>query len=160
MPTRSCSALDAAERAPDKPRPEDTAAFAAVSPEGETDLAEEEPPYEEWEPERRRRWRWIVVALLAAGVAALVAFALTRPSHVAIPDVIGQDVAAATQLLDRKGFDVDDQGRSQRSPDEPGGRAGPDSNRPRGRQGGGGLDRDPQRELGPADRGRPRGRLG
>ena len=28
-------ALDAAERAPDQPRPEDTAAFAAVSPEGE-----------------------------------------------------------------------------------------------------------------------------
>jgi eukaryotic-like serine/threonine-protein kinase len=99
-------ALDAAERAPDKPRPEDTAAFAAVSPEGETDLPEEEPPYEEWQPERRRRWRWFVVALLAAGVAALVAFALTRPSHVAIPDVIGRDVDAATQLLDSRGFDV------------------------------------------------------
>jgi eukaryotic-like serine/threonine-protein kinase len=99
-------ALEAAERAPDKPRPEDTAAFAAVSPEGETRLAEEEPPYEEWEPERRRRWRWFVIALLAAGVAALVAFALTRPSHVAIPDVIGQDVDAATRLLDSKGFDV------------------------------------------------------
>jgi eukaryotic-like serine/threonine-protein kinase len=99
-------ALDAAERAPDQPRAEDTAAFAAVSPEGETDLAKEEPPYEEWEPERRRRWRWFVVAVLAAGVAALVAFALTRPSDVAIPDVIGQDVDAATQLLDSKGFDV------------------------------------------------------
>jgi eukaryotic-like serine/threonine-protein kinase len=84
----------------------DTAAFAAVSPEGETDLAEEEPPYEAWGPERRRRWRWFVVALLAAGVAALVAFALTRPSPVAIPDVIGQDADAATQLLDSKGFDV------------------------------------------------------
>src|SRR5690349_7041462 len=34
-------ALDAAERAPYRPRPQDTAAFAAVSPEGETDLGDE-----------------------------------------------------------------------------------------------------------------------
>jgi beta-lactam-binding protein with PASTA domain/predicted Ser/Thr protein kinase len=98
-------ALDAAERAPDTPRPQDTAAYAAVSPEGETDVPGEEP-YEEWGPERRRRWRWFALALLAAGVAALVAFALTRPSHVAVPDVIGQNVDAATQILDGKGFDV------------------------------------------------------
>jgi serine/threonine-protein kinase len=99
-------ALDAAERAPDQPRPEDTAAFAAVSPEGETAPPAEEPPYEAWEPERRRRWRWFVLALLAAGVVALVAFALSRPSHVAIPDVIGQNVDVATQALDNKGFEV------------------------------------------------------
>jgi beta-lactam-binding protein with PASTA domain/predicted Ser/Thr protein kinase len=99
-------ALDAAERAPDQPRPEDTAAFAAVSPEGETAPPAEEPPYEEWKPERRRRWRWFALALLAAGVVALVAFALSRPSQVAIPDVIGQNVAVATQALDNKGFEV------------------------------------------------------
>jgi eukaryotic-like serine/threonine-protein kinase len=98
-------ALDAAERAPDTPRPQDTAAYAAVSPEGETDIPGEEVPYDE-EPERRRRWRWFALALLAAGVAALVAFALTRPSHLAIPDVIGQNVDTATQVLDGKGFDV------------------------------------------------------
>jgi beta-lactam-binding protein with PASTA domain/predicted Ser/Thr protein kinase len=100
-------ALDAAEAAPDRPRPEDTAAFAAVSPEGETDLAEDRVVYEEWdEPERRRRWRWFALAILAAGVAALVAFALTRPTHVAVPDVIGQNVDAASAVLDSKGFDV------------------------------------------------------
>jgi serine/threonine-protein kinase len=102
-------ALDAAEKAPDTPRAQDTAAYAAVSPEGETDLGQEEPydEEEEWERQRRRRiWRWIIVAVLAAGVAALVAFALTRPSHVSVPDVIGQDVDAATQVLDSKGFDV------------------------------------------------------
>jgi beta-lactam-binding protein with PASTA domain/predicted Ser/Thr protein kinase len=99
-------ALDAAERAPDQPRPQDTAAFAAVSPEGETDLPGEEQEYEEYEPERRRRWRWIVVALLACAVAALVAYALTRPSHVAIPDVIGQNADQASQVLDSKGFQV------------------------------------------------------
>src|SRR3954469_7376650 len=101
-------ALDAAERAPDPPRPQDTAAYAAVSPEGEADVpGGQAVVYEEWEErEDRRRWRWIVLALLAAGVAALVAFALTRPSHVAIPDVIGQNVDAASAVLDSKGFDV------------------------------------------------------
>jgi len=102
-------ALDAAEKAPDTPRRQDTAAFAAVTPEGVAEVAPEEAPYEEDEEERdrrRRRWRWIILALLAAAVAGLVAFALTRPSHVSVPDVIGQDVDAATQILDSKGFDV------------------------------------------------------
>ena len=96
-------ALDAAERAPDKPRAQDTAAYAAVSPEGETDLGEEE--YEEWEiSDRRRRWRWIVIALLVAAVAGLVAYALTRPSQVAVPDVIGKDASEAEKLLDDQGL--------------------------------------------------------
>jgi serine/threonine-protein kinase len=103
-------ALEAAERAPDTPRAQDTAAYAAVTPEGEATVPAEEELYEEeeeWERDRRRRrWRWIALALLAAGVAALVAFALTRPSHVSVPDVIGQDVDAASQILDSKGFDV------------------------------------------------------
>jgi serine/threonine-protein kinase len=98
--------LAAAERAPDKPRPEDTAAFAAVSPEGETDIPDEEEEYEEYIASRRRRWRWLVVALLACGVAALVAYALTRPSHVGIPDVIGKTSDQASQVLDSAGFKV------------------------------------------------------
>jgi eukaryotic-like serine/threonine-protein kinase len=98
-------ALDAAERAPDAPRAEDTAAYAAVSPSGETELPVEEGYYEE-EVGRRRRWRWFVLALLVAGVAALVAYALTRPSHVAVPDVIGQNVDQATRILNDKGFEV------------------------------------------------------
>ncbi|MFL5907810.1 MAG: Stk1 family PASTA domain-containing Ser/Thr kinase [Solirubrobacterales bacterium] len=99
-------ALDAAERAPESPRPQDTAAYAAVSPEGEADIPGDEVVYEEWEPERRRRWRWFAIALLAAGVAGLVAYALTRPSSLAVPDVIGQSVDQATQVLDGKGFEV------------------------------------------------------
>jgi eukaryotic-like serine/threonine-protein kinase len=100
-------ALDAAERAPERPRPEDTAAFAAVSPEGEADLGEEE--YEDWrsDDERRRRRRWFIIALLAALVAALVAFALTRPSDVAIPDVIGKDVEVAKEILEDQGLEWD-----------------------------------------------------
>jgi len=100
-------ALDAAEKAPDKPRPEDTAAFAAVSPEGETDIPDDEDEdYDEYEPDRRRRWRWFVIALLACGVAALVAYALTRPSSVGIPDVIGKSSDQASQILDSAGFKV------------------------------------------------------
>jgi eukaryotic-like serine/threonine-protein kinase len=99
-------ALDAAERAPDTPRAQDTAAYAAVSPEGETDIPGEEDGHEDYEPKRRRRWRWFVLALLVAGVAALVAYALTRPTHQAVPDVIGQNVDQASQVLDSKGFDV------------------------------------------------------
>jgi beta-lactam-binding protein with PASTA domain/predicted Ser/Thr protein kinase len=100
-------ALDAAEKAPDTPGPQDTAAYAAVSPEGETDLpVVEEEEYEEYDADRRRRWRWIVIALLACGVAALVAYALTRPQQVAIPDVIGKTSDQANQILDSKGFKV------------------------------------------------------
>jgi eukaryotic-like serine/threonine-protein kinase len=99
-------ALDAAEKAPDTPRPQDTAAYAAVTPEGVADIPGEEVVEEEWVERRRTPWRWIIIALLAAAVAGLVAFALTRPSHVSVPDVIGQDVDAATQVLDGKGFEV------------------------------------------------------
>jgi eukaryotic-like serine/threonine-protein kinase len=100
-------ALDAAERAPDRPRPEDTAAFAAVSPEGEhTDLRE--PEYAEVDEEDGRRLRrWFALALLVAAVAGLVAWALTRPETVVVPNVISQEVGTATQLLEGKGFDVD-----------------------------------------------------
>jgi serine/threonine protein kinase len=102
-------ALDAAEKAPDKPRPEDTAAFAAVSPEGETDIPDEEEDYDfdDYDYDRRRRRRrWIVIAVLACGVAALVAYALTRPSQVGIPDVIGKTSGQASQILDGAGFKV------------------------------------------------------
>jgi eukaryotic-like serine/threonine-protein kinase len=97
-------ALDAAEKAPDTPRPEDTAAYAAVSPEGVTDVPGDEIIEEEWVERRRPPWRWIIIALLAVGVAALVAYALTRPSHVGVPDVIGKDLPTAEKILDDQGL--------------------------------------------------------
>ncbi|MGH2955395.1 MAG: Stk1 family PASTA domain-containing Ser/Thr kinase [Solirubrobacterales bacterium] len=105
--------LEAAEKAPDQPRPEDTAAFAAVSPAGErTDLPE---PEEERDEEERRssRRHWFLLALLVAGVAALVAFALTRPGQVAIPDVVtscsppGCEIGVAQERLEAEGLEVD-----------------------------------------------------
>ena len=139
------AALDAAERAPETPRAQDTAAYAAVSPEGETDIPGEEEEHGEYdEDRRRRRRRWILLAILAAGVAALVAFALTRSSHnpaatcktadsggVSVPDAIGKnddrrDPAPRQQWLRRElPF------RSQRGTREPGRRTGPDSDGPR-----------------------------
>jgi eukaryotic-like serine/threonine-protein kinase len=80
-------ALDAAESAPDTPRPQDTAAYAAVSPEGEY-ADEEVADWERYEQRRRRRWvRWLLIGLLVAGVAGLIAFALTRPERVTVPNV-------------------------------------------------------------------------
>ncbi len=103
-------ALDAAEKAPDRPRPEDTAAFAAVTPEGERTGVRDAGPEEYEDYEERRGWgrgRWILIALLVAAVAGLVAFALTRPEQVAVPNVIGQEEGTARQLLEDKGFDAD-----------------------------------------------------
>ncbi len=108
-------ALDAAERTPDRPRPEDTAAFAAISPEGELPEAEAQLE-EDYEDERRRRRRLIIAGLLVAAVAALVAFALTRPGTVEVPSVIGQNVGTATTLLESEGLDVDLEPRPSEAP--------------------------------------------
>ena len=130
-------ALDAAERAPDQPRPEDTAAFAAVSPEGEHAYADDEEEDWEDEEERRRRRRWILLALLVALVAGLVAFALTRPGSVDGP--VGDrhpradGDGAARGRGPRRGHQPGPQHRRPR--DRAG--AGPD----RRREGGRGLDR-------------------
>jgi eukaryotic-like serine/threonine-protein kinase len=112
-------ALDAAQHAPDRPRPEDTAAFAAVTPEGEHEEAEAaavKDYYDEDDQRRRRRRRLIMLALLVAGVAGLVAFALTRASQVEVPNVIAQEVGTATVLLEKEGFDVDLEPRPSEAP--------------------------------------------
>ena len=113
-------ALDAAERAPESPRAQDTAAYAAVSPEGETDIPGEEEEYGEYE-------RGAPPAPLALDLArdpggwsrcprGLRADAVVPQSRgglqdsgfrwVSVPDAIGKNATDATRLLDSKGFDA------------------------------------------------------
>jgi beta-lactam-binding protein with PASTA domain len=68
---------------------------------------EEELPPEELEPLERegRRWPWLLLALLLIGLAGL-AFALTRPEQVRVPDVSGQTEVRARAELEQLGFDV------------------------------------------------------
>ena len=113
-------ALDAAELAPDQPRPEDTAAFAAVAPDG-TPLDEEGEEWEGYtEPARRPWWHWALIALLVAAVAAGIAYLLTGSDlfkgEKDVPSVTGQDVGVATELLESQGFDVDIETRPNAAP--------------------------------------------
>jgi beta-lactam-binding protein with PASTA domain/predicted Ser/Thr protein kinase len=102
-------ALDDAEAHPDAPRKEDTATYAAVNPDGsyiDQGPPGDDGPYDAQRP-RRRWWRWLLLALLVAAVAGGVAYALTRPDQVAVPNVTRQTLPAATEILQGRGFDVD-----------------------------------------------------
>ena len=72
--------------------------------------AEPLPPEDE-EERRRRRNRWIIAAavILLLAVAGL-AFALTRPDKVSVPDVVGKQFDAARIVLVNQGFKVERQG--------------------------------------------------
>ena len=59
-------------------------------------------------PPKKNRWPWIVaiVAILVIAGAGL-AFALTRPEKVSVPNVVGQNVSTASTVLENAGFKVD-----------------------------------------------------
>jgi eukaryotic-like serine/threonine-protein kinase len=102
-------ALDDAEAHPDTPRKEDTATYAAVNPDGS--YSDQRPPGDDGLDDarrpKRRWWRWLLLALLVAAVAGGVAYALTRPDQVTVPNVTRQTLPAATEILQGRGFDVD-----------------------------------------------------
>jgi serine/threonine-protein kinase len=100
-------ALDKAEADPDTALG-DTAVFGAppvvVPPEAPPAAAAEGAPDE---PDKKdRRLRWLMLGLLALGLAAFLAWILTRPGEVTVPNVTGQTVEAATSQLEEDGFDV------------------------------------------------------
>jgi beta-lactam-binding protein with PASTA domain/tRNA A-37 threonylcarbamoyl transferase component Bud32 len=99
--------------------PSEEAAAAAVAappappPPTDEELAGEAYPEEPLAPEpderrRRRRRNWLIAALavLLLGGAGL-AFALTRPEKVRVPDVVGTQLPAAATVLRNAGFEVE-----------------------------------------------------
>ncbi|MCW3064020.1 MAG: hypothetical protein JWN32_1192 [Solirubrobacterales bacterium] len=64
-------------------------------------------PPDEAPPRRRRRWPWLVALLvLALAGAGVGAYLLLKPKDRTVPDVVGQDVANASNALRDQGFRV------------------------------------------------------
>jgi eukaryotic-like serine/threonine-protein kinase len=93
------AALDAAQADPATSPVGDTAEYAPVAP---PPSPAEIPP-----EERRHGWRWAIVTILVVALAALAAWALTRPGEVTVPSVLGEKQDSATQILEGRGFDVE-----------------------------------------------------
>src|SRR4051794_3858091 len=95
------AALDAAERDPGAPAAGDTAAYAAAPIEG----APPPPvvaPLEE-QPQRRRVWMWIAIAILI-GLLIGGLYALIGPKgSTDMPGVINQQLSVANDMLGRQG---------------------------------------------------------
>jgi len=104
------AALDAAEYDPARSPVSDTAVFAPVAPPpvAPVPLAEDDG---------RRRWRWVLLALLAAALAGLAIWALTRDApDVLVPSVLGEKEDTATETLEAEGFEVETEDFESPSP--------------------------------------------
>jgi serine/threonine-protein kinase len=120
------AALTEAERNPSG-APVETASFAPV-PVATPETAEpaaaapaEAPPPpgapRQDEKQRRRWWRWAIIAVLIAGLVGLAVWALTLPEQVTVPSVTNQDVESATATLEDEGFEVEvNEGPNLRAP--------------------------------------------
>jgi serine/threonine-protein kinase len=86
------------------------AATAIAEPPRHEYVVTDEPvplPEEPYDPERRSRWPWLalgIVALLIAGGVA--AYLLTRPVKAVVPQVVGQNIGTASTLVQNAGFAV------------------------------------------------------
>lgn len=102
------AALDAAMKNPDKPRRQDAAALAAAAA-GATEIrdGDEEHETDEELAAKRRRRNWIIAGVAVAIVAGLVAFFLTRPGSVTVPNVTGLTSEVATVRLEGVGLDAE-----------------------------------------------------
>lgn len=102
------AALDAAMKNPAKPRRQDAAALLAAETGGTQVRAadREDDPDEEAAAKKRRR-NLIIAGVLVAVVAGLVAFLLTRPDSVTVPNVTGLTSEVAVVRLEGVGLDAE-----------------------------------------------------
>ncbi len=82
-----------------------TGAWAAVAALPPDDNGYPAEPVEEEPGRKRRRWPWVVLALLLVAMLAVLAYALTRPKMVDVPKVEGQQLEQARKILERSGFE-------------------------------------------------------
>jgi serine/threonine protein kinase len=96
------AALDAAMKEPGGPG---TANFAALPPVVAVPVEAEAAEDEEEERKKRRR-KWLIAALVAVVIGALIGLLLTRDNTTDVPDVTGESRSAATTRLELNGFTV------------------------------------------------------
>jgi serine/threonine-protein kinase len=96
------AALDAAMKDPGGPG---TADFAALPPVVAVPVEEEQADDEE--ERRRKRRKWLIAALVAILIGALIGLLLTSDSTTNVPNVTGESRSAATTRLELNGFTVE-----------------------------------------------------
>ena len=102
------TALDAAMKNPEKPRRQDAAALVAAET-GATQIrgGDESEETEDEAAARKRRRNLIIAGVLVALVAGLIAFLLTRPGSVTVPNVTGLTSEVAVIRLEGVGLDAE-----------------------------------------------------
>jgi len=102
------TALDAAMKNPEKPRRQDAAALVAAET-GATQIrgGDESEESEDEAAARKRRRNLIIAGVLVALVAGLIAFLLTRPGSVTVPNVTGLTSEVAVIRLEGVGLDAE-----------------------------------------------------
>ncbi|HZO07091.1 MAG TPA: Stk1 family PASTA domain-containing Ser/Thr kinase, partial [Solirubrobacterales bacterium] len=98
------AALDQAMKEPGTGR--GTAAFAALPPVVAVPEDAEAAEDDEEEQRKKRRRKWLIAALVAILIGALIGFLLTRSSTTEVPNVTGKQLEFAILQLERQGFKV------------------------------------------------------
>lgn len=98
------AALEAAMANPDKPRRQDAGALAAAAT---SDTMVRGADDDEQLNGSSRRWKWIVAGILVVLVAGIVAWLLTRPGSVTVPNVTGLTSEVAVTRLEGIGLDAE-----------------------------------------------------
>jgi serine/threonine-protein kinase len=96
------AALDQAMREPGSAG-RGTTSFAALPPVVAPDQGEEEDPEA---AKKRRRNRWIIAALVAIAIGALIGILASRDTSTTVPSVEGRSLQRAEEILEQRGFSI------------------------------------------------------